>query len=119
MIAFLGIFQEAVINPADEAVTVELRTTIEDVCVRMITVAGSRLLYPVALIPTVSVLWYSVLSVRMKKKPLVVTATAVGVGKAGLVWLTHPTYCPTRELVPPPTPMNAALGYDGSRLNCV
>src|SRR5437016_13153688 len=55
----------------------------------------------------------------MKKKPLVVTATAVFVANAGLVWLTHPTYCPTKELVPPPTPMNAALGYDGSSLNCV
>ena len=55
----------------------------------------------------------------MKKKPLVVVATAMVVPVAGLVWFTHPTYCPTRELEPPPKPMNEALGYDGSRLNCV
>jgi hypothetical protein len=55
----------------------------------------------------------------MKKKPLVVAATAVFVPNAGLVWFTQPTYCPTRELEPPPAPMNEALGYDGSKLNCV
>ena len=56
MIAFLGIFQETVIIPVGEAAVVALRTTVELVWVLMITVAGSKLLYPVALIPTVSVL---------------------------------------------------------------
>ena len=43
-------------SPVEDAVVVELRTTVEVVWVLMIIVAVSEALYPLALIPTVCVL---------------------------------------------------------------
>ena len=54
--AFLGTFQDPVTSPAEDAVVVTFRTTVEVVCVLIIIVVDSEAEYPLALIPTVSVL---------------------------------------------------------------